>query len=135
MQVRTWACNPVSKKIMSKILFFLGQTMQELSKDKPNDRSLDKYTSTFLQNLDEAETELATQINYLSQVIFLFLSFPEMWNSTKSFWQVATNQQHEGSSYAARKQAQLLHEAIAQISKQVNEMTTTCKPNSWQEAV
>jgi len=42
--------------------------LQELSKDKPNDRHMDKATSTFLQSLDEAETHLAAQINYLSQV-------------------------------------------------------------------
>nr|CAB3263722.1 mediator of RNA polymerase II transcription subunit 11-like [Phallusia mammillata] len=111
VEIRVKKLEDIEKKIVSAI-HSAGLTMQELSKDKPTDRNLDKHTSTFLQNLDEAETELATQINYLTQV--------------------ATNHQHEGSCYSARKRAQLFHEAIAQISTQVNEMVSTCstKPNT-----
>ncbi|CAK8684000.1 mediator of RNA polymerase II transcription subunit 11-like [Clavelina lepadiformis] len=83
-----------------------GFTLQELAKDKPVERTLDKHTNGFMQTLDEVETELATQISYLSQV--------------------ATSQQHEGSSYASRRNAQLLNESIHHVSKQIDEMVDSC---------
>ena len=56
-------------------IWYTGFTLQELAKDKPVERTLDKHTNGFMQTLDEVETELATQISYLSQVCNTFLLF------------------------------------------------------------
>ena len=47
---------------------FLGLTLEELSKDKPVDKNVDKHANGFVQNLEDIETELTKQIAYLSQV-------------------------------------------------------------------
>lgn len=60
-------------------------------------------------------------------------AFDEVKITRSLSWQVATNQQHEGSCYAARKKAQLVHESIAQLSRQVDEMISTCQQGSWPE--
>ena len=39
-----------------------------------NTNNAEKYTTKFLQELDEVETELNRQINYLGQVFMVFLS-------------------------------------------------------------
>ena len=52
-------------------------TIQELGKEhmiQKNTNNAEKYTTKFLQELDEVETELNRQINYLGQVFMVFLS-------------------------------------------------------------
>nr|XP_002127165.1 mediator of RNA polymerase II transcription subunit 11-like [Ciona intestinalis] len=100
----------IEKKITTAIQS-AGLTFQELSKEKPTDRLIEKHSSTFTQSLDEVETEMASQISYLSQV--------------------ATNQQHEGSSYAARNKAQQSKEVISHLSTQVGDMLQTCTQASF----
>uniref|UniRef100_H2YNC8 Mediator of RNA polymerase II transcription subunit 11 n=1 Tax=Ciona savignyi TaxID=51511 RepID=H2YNC8_CIOSA len=97
----------IEKKITSAIQS-AGLTFQELSKDKLNDRLIEKHTNTFTTSMDEVDTEMATQISYLSQV--------------------ATNQQHEGSCYDSRKKWQLNKDLISQLSTEVDNMTNTCQP-------
>ena len=53
-----------------------GLTIQELGKEhmaQKNITNAEKYTSKFLQELDDVETELNRQINYLGQVFMVFL--------------------------------------------------------------
>ena len=50
-------------------------TIQELGKEhmiQKNTNNAEKYTTKFLQELDEVETELNRQINYLGQVFMVF---------------------------------------------------------------
>ena len=50
-------------------------TIQELGKEhlmQKNIANAEKYTSKFLQELDDVETELNRQINYLGQVFMVF---------------------------------------------------------------
>ena len=91
----------IEKKICSAIQS-AGLTLQELSKDKPNDKGIEKHTHTFTQSLEDVETELAKQINYLAQV--------------------ATNQQHEGSSYAAHYRQQISEDVLSMFVNEVDSM-------------
>jgi|ERR1712136_657256 len=91
----------IEKKICTAIQS-AGLTLQELSKDKPNDKGIEKHTHTFTQSLEDVETELAKQINYLAQV--------------------ATNQQHEGSSYAAHYRQQISEDVLSMFVNEVDSM-------------
>ncbi|XP_041483057.1 mediator of RNA polymerase II transcription subunit 11-like [Lytechinus variegatus] len=64
-----------------------GKVIQELSKDRPLEKQVDSSTKTFAKTLEAVEKRLMEQINYLSQV--------------------STGQPHEGSNYAAQKEAQM----------------------------
>ena len=53
-------------------------TIQELGKEhlmQKNIANAEKYTSKFLQELDDVETELNRQINYLGQVFMVFFIY------------------------------------------------------------
>jgi len=50
-----------------------GLVITELSKPKVNDQNAQKYTNVFLKEIDEVETELTRQINYLGQVFIKIL--------------------------------------------------------------
>ena len=55
-----------------------GLTIQELGKEhlmQKNIANAEKYTSKFLQELDDVETELNRQINYLGQVFMVFFIY------------------------------------------------------------
>lgn len=45
-----------------------GQALTELSKDKPANKQVEAHVAQFRQTLTNVETELAKQINYLTQV-------------------------------------------------------------------
>lgn len=45
-----------------------GQALTELSKDKPANKQVEAHVTQFRQTLTNVETELAKQINYLTQV-------------------------------------------------------------------
>lgn len=45
-----------------------GQALNELSKDKPANKQVEAHVNQFRQTLTNVETELAKQINYLTQV-------------------------------------------------------------------
>ena len=47
---------------------FLGQALTELSKEKPANKQVESNVTQFLKTLTNVETELAKQINYLTQV-------------------------------------------------------------------
>lgn len=66
-----------------KSLSAAGQALKELSKDKPNVKSVESFTNTFMSRLDRAGAELSNQIAYLTRV--------------------TTGQIAEGSSYGCKK--------------------------------
>jgi len=90
------------EEIESKVVAVLtnaGQTFLELSKDKVNERQLDRYTAGFTSSLEEVNCQLSKQINYLIKV--------------------ATSQQHEGSTYAARFSTHIDDQVLSQLSTQL----------------
>nr|XP_055223224.1 mediator of RNA polymerase II transcription subunit 11 isoform X1 [Gorilla gorilla gorilla] len=69
------------------ILQNAGTVILELSKEKTNERLLDRQAAAFTASVQHVEAELSAQIRYLTQV--------------------ATGQPHEGSSYSSRKDCQM----------------------------
>ncbi|EDM05005.1 similar to RIKEN cDNA 1110030J09 (predicted), isoform CRA_b [Rattus norvegicus] len=69
------------------ILQNAGTAILELSKEKTNERLLDRQAAAFTASVQHVEAELSAQIRYLTQV--------------------ATGQPHEGSSYSSRKDCQM----------------------------
>jgi len=49
---------------------YLGITLEELSKDKPVDKNVEKNAGNFVQCLEDIDSELSKQIAYLVQVYF-----------------------------------------------------------------
>lgn len=68
---------------LAESLLAAGQALKELSKDKPNVKGVEGFTSTFMSRLDRAGSELSHQIAYLTRV--------------------TTGQSAEGSSYGCKK--------------------------------
>ena len=54
--------------IILPLLFYSGLTIQELGKDTIQHTKAERATDKFIKELDEVETELTRQINYLGQV-------------------------------------------------------------------
>ncbi|XP_078479717.1 mediator of RNA polymerase II transcription subunit 11, partial [Lampetra planeri] len=84
-----------------------GCALQELSKDKPNERQLEKLTAQFQQSLQRVEGELTGHIRYLAQV--------------------ATGQPHEGSSYGARKDALTALHRVEHVRIKLQELAGQCE--------
>lgn len=68
-------------------IFPIGQSLQELGKEKTSQKAVENNTQQFLKSLNIIETKLSEQINYLTQV--------------------STGQPHEGSGYASAKVLQM----------------------------
>merc|ERR1719427_889637 len=63
---------------------------------------MEHYTNNFASSLEDIESQLSKQINYLIKV--------------------ATNQQHEGSSYAARYNHHVTSESLTEVSDSLEKM-------------
>uniref|UniRef100_A0A336MQI1 Mediator of RNA polymerase II transcription subunit 11 n=1 Tax=Culicoides sonorensis TaxID=179676 RepID=A0A336MQI1_CULSO len=79
-----------------------GQVLQELGKDKSSLKSVENHTSQFLKSLNQVETKLTEQVNYLTQV--------------------STGQPHEGSGYASAKVLQMAWHRIHHVKSRVREL-------------
>ncbi|ESO92891.1 hypothetical protein LOTGIDRAFT_162368 [Lottia gigantea] len=79
-----------------------GHAIQELSKDKPVSKQTEQHTTAFLKTLQDIETGLSQQINYLTQV--------------------STGQPHEGSCYAAQKDLQMAFHRIEHVKSRLTEL-------------
>ena len=90
------------EKDIGNVLHNAGLALHELSKDKPANKHLDTHVQSFIKTLTNVETELAKQINYLSQV--------------------STGQAHEGSSYSAQKTLQMSWHRLEHIRTEVNKL-------------
>lgn len=53
---------------LAESLTAAGQALRELSKDKPNVKTVEQFTSAFMDRLDHAGSELSHQIAYLTKV-------------------------------------------------------------------
>ncbi|XP_043915115.1 mediator of RNA polymerase II transcription subunit 11 [Protopterus annectens] len=56
------------EKEISLILQNAGSAILEISKEKPNERLLDRHAVQFSTSLQKVESELSNQIRYLTQV-------------------------------------------------------------------
>ncbi|XP_060635743.2 mediator of RNA polymerase II transcription subunit 11 [Anolis sagrei] len=84
-----------------------GTVILELSKEKPNERLLDRQAAQFVASVQKVESELSAQIRYLTQV--------------------ATGQPHEGSSYSARKDCQMALKRVDYAQVKLGELSRTCE--------
>ncbi|KAK4298916.1 hypothetical protein Pmani_028774 [Petrolisthes manimaculis] len=92
------------EKDIATVLQSAGHALSELSKDKPANKQVEGHVNQFRQTLTNVETELAKQINYLTQV--------------------STGQAHEGSSYNSQKTLQMAMHRLDHARTRVNELDT-----------
>ncbi|XP_054848176.1 mediator of RNA polymerase II transcription subunit 11 [Eublepharis macularius] len=85
-----------------------GTVILELSKEKPNERLLERQAGQFAAAVQKVEAELSAQIRYLTQV--------------------ATGQPHEGSSYSARKDCQMALNRVDYARLKLGELARACEP-------
>ncbi|KAM3655983.1 mediator of RNA polymerase II transcription subunit 11 isoform X2 [Ammospiza caudacuta] len=79
-----------------------GLVILELSKEKPQERHLDRQAAQFGAAVAKVEAELSAQIRYLTQP-------------------------HEGSSYAARKSCQLALNRLDYARRRLAELARACE--------
>ncbi|NP_001087540.1 mediator of RNA polymerase II transcription subunit 11 isoform X1 [Xenopus laevis] len=103
---RLRALEEIEREIAA-ILLNAGNAILELSKEKPNERMLDKQAAQFTASVQRVESELSGQIRYLTQV--------------------ATGQPHEGSSYSARKDGTMALNRIDYSRVKLAELSRTCE--------
>ncbi|XP_050789597.1 mediator of RNA polymerase II transcription subunit 11 [Gopherus flavomarginatus] len=84
-----------------------GIVILELSKEKPNERLLERQAAQFTASVQKVESELSGQIRYLTQV--------------------ATGQPHEGSSYSAREGCQMALNRVDYARVKLGELARTCE--------
>lgn len=85
-----------------KVIRSAGETLEELSKDAPSEDHINSTATKFLKSLEGVEKGLSEQIGYLTQV--------------------ATGQPHEGSTYGAEKDFELLRCRTKTIKDQLVEI-------------
>ncbi|KAF2358579.1 Mediator complex subunit Med11 [Trinorchestia longiramus] len=90
------------EKDIANVLQYAGQSLAELSKDKPANKQVETHTSQFLKTLTSVETELTKQISYLTQV--------------------STGQAHEGSCYSSQKTLQMSWHRLQHIKNEISEL-------------
>ncbi|XP_072261300.1 mediator of RNA polymerase II transcription subunit 11 [Pyxicephalus adspersus] len=95
------------EKEIGAIMLNAGNVILELSKEKPNERLVDRQAAQFLASMQKVESELSGQIRYLTQV--------------------ATGQPHEGSSYSARKDGTMAFNRIDYAQTKLAELCRTCE--------
>lgn len=89
------------------ILQNAGTVILELSKEKTNERLLDRQAAAFMASVQHVEAELSSQIRYLTQV--------------------ATGQPHEGSSYSSRKDCQMALKRVDYACLKLSDVARTCE--------
>jgi mediator of RNA polymerase II transcription subunit 11 len=87
---------------IASALQYAGQALIETSKDKPILRQVDTNTSQFMKMMENVETGLSEQINYLTTV--------------------STGQPHGGSSYAAQKDMQMAYHRQEHVRSRIAEL-------------
>ncbi|XP_053501048.1 mediator of RNA polymerase II transcription subunit 11 isoform X2 [Ictalurus furcatus] len=91
----------------SSLIQATGTIVLELSKEKHNASLLDRQLNQFQTSINRIESELSSQIRYLTQV--------------------ATGQPHEGSTYSARKDCQMALNRAEYARVKLGELRRTCE--------
>lgn len=79
-----------------------GNTLTELSKDKPNGKQVESHAVSFMNSLQKVESDLSQELNYLSQV--------------------SSGQSHEGSVYASEKMLSMAHHRLEHAKSRLNHL-------------
>lgn len=79
-----------------------GQSLQELSKDEPNAKMVERETNNFLKTLERVENEISKQLIYLTQV--------------------STGQTHEGSCYGHQKVLNMANHRLDHLKNKVQDL-------------
>lgn len=87
---------------LAESLTSAGQALKELSKDKPNVKTVESLTSTFMSRLDRAGAELSLQIAYLTRV--------------------TTGQSAEGSSYGSKKDIKMAKSRLEHVQARLKSL-------------
>uniref|UniRef100_UPI00358EFDCB mediator of RNA polymerase II transcription subunit 11 n=1 Tax=Myxine glutinosa TaxID=7769 RepID=UPI00358EFDCB len=95
------------EKEIANVLQNGGFAIQELAKDKPVERQLERFYTQFHSSLIRVEAELTGHIRYLTQV--------------------TTGQPHEGSSYAPRKDALMAMHRVEHTRIKLGELARLCE--------
>ncbi|XP_028330038.1 mediator of RNA polymerase II transcription subunit 11 isoform X2 [Gouania willdenowi] len=95
------------EKEIATVLQCAGNIVLELSKDKQNASFLDRQLVQFQSSVNRVESELSSQIRYLTQV--------------------ATGQPHEGSTYSARKDCQMALNRAEYAKVKLGDLGRTCE--------
>ncbi|XP_006627388.2 mediator of RNA polymerase II transcription subunit 11 isoform X3 [Lepisosteus oculatus] len=103
---RLRALEDVEKEI-AVILQSAGSIVLELSKEKHNASYLERQLTQFTSSVNRVESELSSQIRYLTQV--------------------ATGQPHEGSTYSARKDCQMALNRADYARVKLGDLGRTCE--------
>ena len=91
----------VEKEVVS-CLHTAGMALSEIAKDKPSQKQVDLLVTQFMNSLQKIDTDLTSQIKYLSEV--------------------STGQPHEGSSYASQKVLQMAWHRLEHARSRVSEL-------------
>lgn len=91
-----------SCRIIAIFILRPGQALHELGKEKTSQKAAENNTQQFLKSLQNIESKLSEQINYLTQV--------------------STGQPHEGSGYASAKVLQMAWHRIQHARTRVREL-------------
>uniref|UniRef100_A0A452GUE9 Mediator of RNA polymerase II transcription subunit 11 n=1 Tax=Gopherus agassizii TaxID=38772 RepID=A0A452GUE9_9SAUR len=114
-----------------------GNVILELSKEKPNERLLERQAAQFTASVQKVESELSGQIRYLTQVrgrgrrggggagAGALRLTPSLCRLPHT--QVATGQPHEGSSYSAREGCQMALNRVDYARVKLGELAHTCE--------
>ncbi|XP_074167803.1 mediator of RNA polymerase II transcription subunit 11 isoform X1 [Sminthopsis crassicaudata] len=104
---RLRALEDIEREIGTILQSAVGNVILELSKEKANERLLDRQAAAFTSSVQHVEAELSAQIRYLTQV--------------------ATGQPHEGSSYSSRKDCQMALKRVDYARLKLSELARTCE--------
>ena len=91
----------VEKEVVN-CLHTAGMALSEVAKDKPSQKQVDLLVTQFMNSLQKIDTDLTSQIKYLSEV--------------------STGQPHEGSSYASQKVLQMAWHRLEHARSRVSEL-------------
>ncbi|KAF5904825.1 mediator of RNA polymerase II transcription subunit 11 [Clarias magur] len=124
---RLRALEDVEKEI-AVVLQCAGTIVLELSKEKHNASLLDRQLNQFQTSINRIESELSSQIRYLTQKSNFKLSEKRVCAFSFSIRvKVATGQPHEGSTYSARKDCQMALNRAEYARVKLGELRRTCE--------
>ena len=92
---------------LAESLSAAGQALKELSKDKPNAKTVENFTNQFMGKLDRAGSELSQQIAYLTRV--------------------TTGQSAESSSYGDKKDLQMARGRLEHAQARLGRLESLAK--------
>ena len=97
----------IEKDVIS-ILQTAGNTLSEIAKDRPAQKTVDQHTQKVMSDIKSVEQNLSEQIKYLTQV--------------------STGHPHEGSSYPSQKVLQTAWHRLEHAKSRISELDRIDRP-------